>query len=293
VASWNSWRIGLARSNTTSIALGKLKTACAPPVAQPLTGQRLLEAQYFPHIHDVMIGHKTTSRMPRGVGCCPIWRPMLPDVGQHLGSEVEINRRLGWAMERAPNQVEQVAQGFERIVEPFRRHGPCRMGRRTTQLQCRFVPATALYTSTRITTHCRLLQANRCTLRLRAPTSPRLGRRWHRAGGVASQINGEGVPTNAVWGGQAALCHFSSATTHQPSSSVVASANFVCSRAPSTIRGHKRRTDVVFKLIRGCLCLTDLRLDLLFDKAPQVQCFSPTCPQLLRGSCHSIRCRFI
>jgi hypothetical protein len=35
--------------------------------------------------------------------------------------------------------------------------------------------------------------------------------------------------------GQSVLCHFSSTTPHQPSSSVVASGNFVCSRAPSTI----------------------------------------------------------
>jgi hypothetical protein len=35
--------------------------------------------------------------------------------------------------------------------------------------------------------------------------------------------------------GQSVMCHFSCTTPHQPSSSVVASGNFVCSRAPSTI----------------------------------------------------------
>jgi hypothetical protein len=34
---------------------------------------------------------------------------------------------------------------------------------------------------------------------------------------------------------ESAACHVSSSTPHQPSASVVASANFVCSRAPSTI----------------------------------------------------------
>jgi hypothetical protein len=48
---------------------------------------------------------------------------------------------------------------------------------------------------------------------------------------------------------------------------------------------HKRRTDVAFKLIRRCSCLTHLCLNILFDKAPQVQCWSPTWPQLLRRSC--------
>jgi hypothetical protein len=35
---------------------------------------------------------------------------------------------------------------------------------------------------------------------------------------------------------------------------------------------HERRTDVAFKLIRRCFCLTHLCLNILFDKAPQVQC---------------------
>jgi hypothetical protein len=54
---------------------------------------------------------------------------------------------------------------------------------------------------------------------------------------------------------------------------------------------HKRRTDVAFKLIRRCFCLTHLCLNILFDNAPQVQCGSSTWPQLLRRSCRSIRCR--
>jgi hypothetical protein len=48
-------------------------------------------------------------------------------------------------------------------------------------------------------------------------------------------INGKVVPTKAVWGGQAVLFHSFSTIAHQPCSSVVASGNFVCSRAPSTM----------------------------------------------------------
>jgi hypothetical protein len=40
--------------------------------------------------------------------------------------------------------------------------------------------------------------------------------------------------------------------------------------------------DVAFKLIRRCSCLTHLCLNILFDKAPDVQCWSPTWPQLRR-----------
>jgi hypothetical protein len=47
---------------------------------------------------------------------------------------------------------------------------------------------------------------------------------------------------------------------------------------------HKRRTNVAFKLIRRCFCLTHLCMNILFDKTPQVQCWSPTWPQLLRRS---------
>jgi len=48
-------------------------------------------------------------------------------------------------------------------------------------------------------------------------------------------INGKVVPTKAVWGGQAVLFHSFSTIAHQPCSSVVASGNFVCSRATSTM----------------------------------------------------------
>jgi hypothetical protein len=48
-------------------------------------------------------------------------------------------------------------------------------------------------------------------------------------------INGKVVPTKAVEGGQALLFHSFSTIAHQPCSSVVASGNFVCSRAPSTM----------------------------------------------------------
>jgi hypothetical protein len=41
---------------------------------------------------------------------------------------------------------------------------------------------------------------------------------------------------------------------------------------------HKCRTDVALKLIRRCFCLTHLCLNILFDNAPQVQCWSPTWP---------------
>jgi hypothetical protein len=49
----------------------------------------------------------------------PVRRPLLPDGGQHLVSEVEVDRRFSVVIERAPHQVKQVTQGFERIVEPL------------------------------------------------------------------------------------------------------------------------------------------------------------------------------
>jgi hypothetical protein len=49
---------------------------------------------------------------------------------------------------------------------------------------------------------------------------------------------------------------------------------------------HKCRTDMAFKLIRRYSCLTHLFLNILFDKVPQVQCWSPIWPQPLRRSCH-------
>jgi hypothetical protein len=47
---------------------------------------------------------------------------------------------------------------------------------------------------------------------------------------------------------------------------------------------HKRRSDVAFQLIWRCLRFPHFCLNILFDNAPQVQCWSPTWPQLLRRS---------
>jgi hypothetical protein len=50
--------------------------------------------------------------------------PPRRDVGQHLVSNVEIGLRPGGVIERAPDKVEWIRQGFEGIVELVRRrHG--------------------------------------------------------------------------------------------------------------------------------------------------------------------------
>jgi hypothetical protein len=51
-----------------------------------------------------------------------VMAPARRDFGQHLVSNVEICLRPGGVIERAPDKVEQIGQGFERIVELIR-HG--------------------------------------------------------------------------------------------------------------------------------------------------------------------------
>jgi hypothetical protein len=59
-----------------------------------------------------------------------------------LSAKSRIGRRFGGVIERAPKQVEHVAQGLEGIVELLRRHGPRRTGRGPPRLLYHFAPAT-------------------------------------------------------------------------------------------------------------------------------------------------------
>jgi hypothetical protein len=48
--------------------------------------------------------------------------PVSRDVDKHLVSKVEVALSLGGVIERAPDKVEQIAQGFEGIVDRLRWH---------------------------------------------------------------------------------------------------------------------------------------------------------------------------